>query len=144
MLGVEISKAESRRLTRERLHISHHVEIPEMFRRDLATDLPVGHRHALRHGCDEIEVPLDQYDRQAATLAQQDQHFSDLFDDGRLNSFRRFVERQQARIACERPRQRKQLLFSTRERAALSRQQRLEAREIAEQTFHRTGSSVRS
>jgi hypothetical protein len=67
MPGVEISKAESSASHVNACILAHHVEIPEMFRRDLATDLPVGHRHALRHGCDEIEVLLDQYDRQAAT-----------------------------------------------------------------------------
>src|SRR5579871_3091250 len=87
-------------------------------------------QNSLRQLRDEIEILLDQDHGETACGAQPRQRLDDLVDDRGLNAFGRFIEQDQPRRATQATRDRKQLLFAARQRAAGAIEQPLQAREI--------------
>ena len=73
---------------------------------------------------DEVEVLLDDDERQLVALAQAGEDLADLLDDRRLDAFRRLVEEEQPRHRDQRATEGEDLLLAARERAALAVEER--------------------
>jgi hypothetical protein len=72
----------------------------------------------------EVEVLLDDDEREPVALAQAGEDLADLLHDRRLDAFRRLVEQEQPRRGDERAAEREDLLLAARERAALAVEER--------------------
>src|SRR3546814_8404116 len=68
----------------------------------------------------EVEILLDDHDRDPEFGAYPEQGILDLLDDVGLDSFGRFIEQQQRRLACQGPADRQLLLLSPRQHARLA------------------------
>src|SRR5256885_8428531 len=63
----------------------------------------------------EVEVLLDEHDRNATLTVEPSDDFGDLVDDRGLDPLRRLVEQQETRTRHQRPGERKHLLLATAE-----------------------------
>ena len=93
------------------------------------------HQNPIRQIGDEVEILLDQKDRQTAPFAQMQQGFRHLLDDRGLDSLRRLVQQQEFRIAHQASGQGQQLLLAARQRATHPVEQPRQPREIGEHGF---------
>jgi hypothetical protein len=76
--------------------------VPQLLRPQLAQDRALlDDQHALGQLGDELEVLLDQEDRQPLVLVQLAQDADQFLDDRGLDAFGRLVEEDQLRLASE-------------------------------------------
>src|SRR5208283_431320 len=75
-------------------------------------------QHAIGQRLDEVDVLLDQKDRQSAPKAQKLQEVDDLLNDGRLDPFSRLVEQDDFRLLDQGASEREKLLLAPAQRAA--------------------------